>query len=126
MNTITINIIEFDENNNSIIVGFSHEELTNEIRLTFQISNFEKPNDMDRVLKEIAHTGISLVEATIKQEQLKKQQVLIENYKNIVGVRKTYNIPELQNYIQLLYSTNVTPENNAGDPSFQVIPETDM
>jgi len=95
INSVTMKIYEFDETSNSIIVAFKSDQSTKSIddqpRMAFQPTMFED-TDPDRVIKRIAHSGVSIAEIQDKQDALKENVVAVDAYKSKVGQSLTFSL----------------------------------
>lgn len=94
-------IYGFEEANNSIIVAFKSDQSTTAIddqpRMAFQPTMFEE-TDPDKVLKRIAHAGLSIAETQDKQDALKENSVAVGSYKGKVGQSLTFSLADFDEF----------------------------
>jgi hypothetical protein len=101
INSITMKIYDFDEVSNSIIVAFKSNQSTKSIddqpRMAFQPTMFED-TDPEKVIKRIAHSGVSIAEMQDKQDALKENFVAVDLYKNKVGQSLTFTLADFDEF----------------------------
>jgi len=92
MDTLTVKIHEYNEENHSLIVSFgtdAGEKTVDEYeRYSFDIHNYN-PNDIADTLKQIAQQGARIAHAKYMQEQSKNNTDVVDAAKAEVG--KVYN-----------------------------------
>lgn len=98
INKVTMKIYDFDEASNSLIIAFKSDKSEKSIdeypRMAYQPTMFED-TDPEIIIKKFAMAGISIAEMQDKQEQLKKNNVAVDAYKNKVGQELTFNVSDL-------------------------------
>jgi len=101
INSVTMKIYEFEESSNSIIVSFKSDQSTKSIddqpRLAFQPTMFDD-TDPDRIIKRIAHAGLSIAEMQDKQDALKDNSVAVNSYKGKVGQSLTFALADFDEF----------------------------
>lgn len=101
INSVTMKIYEFDEASNSIIVAFKSDQSTKSIddqpRMAFQPTMFED-TDPDRIIKRIAHAGVSIAETQDKQDALKENSAAVNSYKGKVGQSLTFTLADFDEF----------------------------
>ena len=101
ISSVTMKIYEFEEISNSIIVAFKSDESTKSIddqpRMAFQPTMFED-TDPDRVIKRIAHAGVSIAEAQDKQDALTQNLAAVDSYKGKVGQSLTFTLADFDEF----------------------------
>jgi hypothetical protein len=101
ISSVTMKVYEFDEASNSIIVAFKSDQSTKSIddqpRMAFQPTMFED-TDPERVIKRIAHSGLSVAETQDKQDALKENLVAVNAYKSKVGQSLTFTLADFDEF----------------------------
>lgn len=101
MNTITIKIVSWEEDGNSLICKFASDETASSNPDDYQGYAFQ-PNFMwphattaEQVLKEVAQAGLSVCDEIKKSEDLAKDAAQLTVYKGLAGEQRTYNVADL-------------------------------
>lgn len=101
INSVTMKIYDFEEASNSIIVAFNSDQSTKSIddqpRMAFQPTMFED-TDPNKIIKRIAHAGVSIAETQDKQEALAQNLVAVNAYKDKVGQSLTFTLADFDEF----------------------------
>jgi hypothetical protein len=94
MDTVTVKVHEYNEENHSIIVSFttdaSDQSVDESERFSFDIHNYN-PEDMADTLQQIARQGARIAHQRWLREQALKKQEVVDAARAEVG--KVYNFP---------------------------------
>ena len=94
MDTLTVKVHEYNEENHSIVVSFttdaSDQTVDESEKFSFDIHNFN-PDDMADTLQQIARQGARIAHQRWLREQSLKKQHVVDAAKAEIG--KVYNFP---------------------------------
>lgn len=103
--SVVVKIYQYEEATNSLIVAFNSADSSVDIdtrpKLAYQPTMFENDTP-ENILKQIAKSGVSIVEQQNKQDAFKQDQSSVDAYKGFVGQTLSYAVADL-------YSADVTP-----------------
>lgn len=99
MSKIRMKIIDCEKESNSLIVAFASENCKKPIEewnhLAYQPTLFDNPEDAEKVLRQIAKSGIVIIQDQEKSEEFVENDVLEKNYSHYVGQELVYDINDL-------------------------------
>jgi hypothetical protein len=94
MDTLTVKVHEYNEENHSLIVSFSTDATDMSVdeteRYSFEIANYNT-DDMTETLKQISLQGANIAHQKYLREQSKKNDDIVTAAKAEIG--KVYNFP---------------------------------
>ena len=94
MDTVTVKVHEYNEENHSLIVSFTTDASEMSVdeteRFAFDIHNYN-PNDLNETLSLIARQGAIIAHQKYIKEQSKKNESIVAAAKAEIG--KVYNFP---------------------------------
>lgn len=98
MDTLTVKIHEYNEENHSLIVSFTTDQSDLTVdeteKFNFDIHNYN-PQDIDDTIKKIAESGARIALAKWNQQQSKNNTELVDSAKESVGKVFNFQISEL-------------------------------
>lgn len=101
MNTVTIKIVAWEDNGQSLICKYASDETASSNpddynAIAFQPSlMWPDATTADAVLKEAAKAGVSVCEEIKKQEDLSNDSVKLNLYSGLVNTQQTFNVTDL-------------------------------
>tara|TARA_R100000951_G_scaffold86208_2_gene73933 strand:- start:778 stop:1089 length:312 start_codon:yes stop_codon:yes gene_type:complete len=101
MNTVTIKIIAWEDNGQSLICKYASDETASSNpddynAIAFQpASMWPDATTSDEVLKAAARAGVSVCEEIKKQEDLSNDSEKINFYNGLVDTQQTFNVTDL-------------------------------
>ena len=99
MNKIKIKVVDYDTESDSILVAFASDTCKKSIDeyqcYAYQPTMFDEPNNPEKVLEEIARSGISVIQDQIKSDLFKEEEVLDKHYSALVGKEFEYDVDTL-------------------------------
>jgi hypothetical protein len=100
--SVVMKIYEFDPSISAFLVAFNSEKSEKNIdeqpRYSYRLAMFDT-TDVDVIIKQIARSGVSIAESQDREEELKKDSVVLDVYQNKVGEVLTFDVATL--YSQL-------------------------
>jgi len=101
MNTVTVKIVEWDEESQSLICSFASDETNSSDPDTYGKLAFQPAmmwpdvTDSDELLKKIAQAGKSVCEEIKIKETIASDNDKKSLYTNLVGTNTTYNVSDI-------------------------------
>jgi hypothetical protein len=101
MQTVTVKIIDFEEESGSLICSFASDTTQSNNPDDYRSFAFQpvlmwpEANTTEEVMAELAKCGISMCQDAERQESFKNSPDKINSYKNMVNQVKTFNVSDL-------------------------------
>lgn len=99
MNKIKVKVVDYDIDSDSLIVAFAGDESKKSIdeyeTIAYQPTMFDEPNNPEKVLEEIARSGLYIVKDQAKRDTFKEEEVLDKHYAALVGKEFEYDVDYL-------------------------------
>jgi len=112
MQHVNVHLIDYDENNHSILVSFSSDKFKyeegEERIMSYDLATW--PNkSIDDILFEISKTGLTEMHREIVKQN--KDESLIASIVNKVGTKTTFNVREINPFYTSSADMDVHPED---------------
>lgn len=116
MAKIKLKIHRYEEDSNSLIVSFASENskipIDECVQTAYQPTMFTEVDDPEKVIENIAKSGLFYIEQEEKENKFRENTALIEKYKEFSGKEIEFDIDELlkPNDQEIFAETSVAEE----------------